>query len=117
MMKLLNIYLNHFPRYEKYALSNSIRNTAYRVYDLIIECQKKYYKKTSLTALDIEHEKLRMQVFLANELEYFAFKDGAKDSKNTKPEHRYLAISKLINEIGKMIGAWINKLRDTKQFS
>lgn len=115
MVKLLNIYLNHFPKHEKYALSNNIRNTAYEVYNLIVECQKKYYKKTTLTALDIEHEKLRMQLFLVNELNYFAFKDGSRD-KDVRPEHRYLAISKLVNEIGKMIGAWINKLKQTDGF-
>ena len=36
-VKLLNIYLNHFPKHEKYALSNRIRNTAYEIYDLISE--------------------------------------------------------------------------------
>ena len=51
MMKLLNIYLNHFPRHEKYALALQIRQTAYRVYDLMVECQKRYYRK-----LLIEHE-------------------------------------------------------------
>lgn len=34
-MQLLNIYLNHFPKHEKYALCNQIRNTAYEVYNLI----------------------------------------------------------------------------------
>jgi len=116
MMKLLNIYLNHFPKHEKFALANNIRNTAYKVYDLISECQKRYYKKTTLTSLDIEHEKLRMQIILANELNYFAFKDSRKNVKDAKPEHRFLAISKMIDEIGKMIGAWINKLRKTNEF-
>jgi len=116
MMSLLNVYLNHFPRFEKYALSNTIRNTAYAVYDLITECQKKYYKKTSLSSLDIEHEKLRMQLFLANELGYFAFKDGVNNPSLAKPEHRYLAVSRLIDEIGKIIGAWINKLRSNGEF-
>jgi len=27
MLKLLNIYLNHFPKQEKYALANQIRKT------------------------------------------------------------------------------------------
>ena len=116
MVKLLNIYLNHFPRYVKFALSNDMRNTAYRIYDLITECQKRYYKKTSLTELDIEHEKLRMQINLAHELEYFAFRDGRKNIKNVNPEHRHLALSRLVDEIGKMIGAWINKLKELKQF-
>ena len=47
-MKLLNIYLNHFPKFEKYALSNRIRNTSYELYDLITEGEKRYYKKTTL---------------------------------------------------------------------
>jgi len=112
MMKLLNRYLNHFPRHEKYALSNNIKNTAYGIYDLITECQKRYYKKTSLTELDVTHQKLRMQIYLANELGYFTFKDG-KTSKNVDAAKRFLAISNLIDEIGKIIGAWINKLRDS----
>lgn len=116
MMKLLNIYLSHFPRHEKYALANNIRNTAYRVYDLITECQKRYFKKTSLTELDIWHEKLRMQVYLSNELGYFSFKDGKSD-KLVDAAHRFLAISSLINEVGKIIGAWINKLKDMGKFS
>ena len=115
MIKLLNIYLNHFPRYEKFALSNNIRNTAYEVYDLISECQKRYYKKTSLTQLDITHQKLRMQIYLANELGYFSFKDG-KNDKKIDAAKRYMAISKLIDELGKIIGAWINKLKESGKF-
>jgi len=115
MMKLLNIYLNHFPRFEKYALANNIRNTAYDVYDLITECQKRYYKKTSLTELDVTHQKLRMQIYLANELNYFAFRNGKTDV-NVNPAQRFLSISSLIDEIGKLIGAWINKLKEMGKF-
>lgn len=115
-IKLLNIYLNHFPKFEKYALSNRIRNTAYEVYDLITEGQKRYYKKTTLTNLDIAHEKLRMQLYLSYELEYFRFRDGKQSEKS--PEqlegHRFTAITKLNDELGRMIGAWINKLKDRK---
>ena len=77
-IKLLNVYLNHFPKHEKYALCSSIRNTAYEVYDLIVESQKRYYKKTTLINLDITHERLRMQLFLAYELGYFKSRDGRK---------------------------------------
>lgn len=76
--KLMNIYLNHFPKHEKYALANRIRNTAYEVYDFMSEAQKRYFKKTTLTNLDITHEKLRMQFFMANELGYFEYSERAK---------------------------------------
>ena len=117
-IKLLNIYLNHFPRHEKYALSNRMRNTAYEVYDFITESQKRYYKKTTLTNLDIVHEKLRMQIYLAYELGYFRFKDNKKIEKS--PEqlegHRFIAISKLNDELGKMIGGWIKKTKEINKW-
>ena len=117
-MKLLNIYLNHFPRHEKYALSNRIRNTAYELYDLIVEGQKRYHKKTTLTNLDITHQKLRMQLFLAYELGYFRFKDGKRADKSPKnlEEHRFTAIGKLNDELGKMIGGWINKIKEEQRW-
>ena len=43
MVRLLNVYLNHFPKHEKYALASIIRNTAYEIFDLITECQKKIF--------------------------------------------------------------------------
>lgn len=115
MIKLLNIYLNHFPRHEKYALSNNIKKTAYEIYDLITECQKRYYKKTTLVNLDIAHQKLRMQIYLANELGYFKFKDG-KENVQVDASKRFIAISSLIDEIGKIIGVWINKLKSSGKF-
>jgi len=116
--KLLNVYVNHFPKYERYSLSNRLRNTAYEVYDLITESQKRYYKKSTLTNLDIAHEKLRMQLYLAYELDYFKFKDGRKVDKSPEElqEHRFLAISRLVDELGKIIGAWIKKVKEENKW-
>lgn len=116
MVKLLNIYLNHFPKHEKYALSNRIRNTSYELYDLITECQKRYYKKTTLTELDIVHEKLRMQVYLSYELGYLNYKDGVnQDSKNLEL-NRIMAIGDKIDIIGKIVGGWIKSLKDSNKW-
>ena len=107
----MNLYLNHFPRHEKYGLCQQIRNSAYEVYGLIVESQKRYMKKTSLTNLDIAHEQLRMFIRLAFELGYFKFKDGAqcaeKEFEKTAA-HRYLVISRMVDELGRMIGGWVN---------
>ena len=108
--KQMNLYLNHCPKHEKYGLCQQIRNSAYEVYGYIVESQKRYAKKTSLTNLDIAHEQLRMFFRLAFELGYFNFKDGAqcadKDHEKTAT-HRYMTISRMIDEIGRMIGGWI----------
>jgi ssDNA-specific exonuclease RecJ len=103
----MNIYLNHFPAHEKYGLALEIRRAAYDVYALIVECQKRYHKKTTLTNLDIRHEQLRMLIRLANELNYFGFKDGKHTDNKAQSEKRYLTISAMIDEIGRMIGGWI----------
>lgn len=108
-VKLMNVHLNHFPSHEKYGLALEIRRTAYAVYGFIVESQKRYHKKTTLSNLDIEHEKLRMFVRLAHTLGYFEFKDGKRVDKSpaAQGEHRYLALSRLVDELGKMIGGWI----------
>ena len=113
--KLMNIYLNHFPKHEKYALANIIRSTAYEMYDYITEGQKRYFKKTSLTGLDIVHEKLRMQLFLAYELGYFNFKDG-RDGQNQTGERRFGVINSMVDELGKMIGGWIKKVKEENKW-
>lgn len=114
MIKLLTIYLNHFPKHEKYALCTQIKNSALLVFELIVEGEKKYQKKSSLTNLDIAHEKLRMYLRLAYELGYFRFKDGKESTQDGEKieMHRFLAITNLNNELGKMIGGWIKKSKE-----
>jgi len=111
--KLMNIYLNHFPNHEKYGLSLEIRCAAYEVYRFIVEAQKRYHKKTTLTNLDIRHEQLRMLIRLAYKLGYFEFKNGkiADKTPEKMAEHRYLSLSKLVDELGKMIGGWVVSTR------
>lgn len=113
----MNIYLNHFPRFEKYALAQQIRACMYEVYALIVEGQKRYHKKTTLTNLDIRHEQWRMFVNLAHSLGYFEFKDGkeAEESSSKLAAHRFIAISRLVDEIGRMIGGWIVFERQQEQ--
>lgn len=53
MLKLLTINLNHFPTHEKFALTTQIRECAYLIHGYIIEGEKRYQKKTTLTNLDI----------------------------------------------------------------
>ena len=114
LIKLMNIHLNHFPKHEKYALCQQIRNAAYGVYTGLVECQKKYHNKTSLTKLDIQHEQLRMLLNLAFELGYYDYKDGARHHSESEALRRYTAMSVLINELGAMIGGWIRSLRSTE---
>ena len=75
---------------------------------LVVEAQKRYHKKTALSNLDVRHEQLRMLVRLAYELSYFQFRDGAKSDHlpAALAKRRYLAISRHIDELGRMVGGW-----------
>jgi four helix bundle protein len=103
----MNLYLNHFPKHEKYGLALEIRRAAYDVYSFIVEAQKRYHKKTAITNLDVRHEQLRMLLRLAHALGYFEFKDGQHHHPEKDGEHRYLVISRMVDELGRMIGGWI----------
>jgi hypothetical protein len=101
-------YLCHFPNCHKYTLTQSIRQAFIDVYNLVTEAQKRYHKKTTLTQLDIRHEQLRMLINLAHELGLFNFSSGRKDD-SAPGEHRHLVISRLTDELGRMIGGWLNQ--------
>lgn len=111
LIKLMNVHLNHFPRHEKYALCQEIRQAAYGVYSGLVECQKRYHNKTGLTRLDVQHEQLRMLLNLAFELGYYDYHDSKRARTDAEALRRYTAISILVNELGAMIGGWIRSLK------
>lgn len=117
-MKQLNLYLNHWPKHEKHALAKSIRDDAYRLFDLMVEGQKRYHKKTSLTELDVTIEKLRLKLMLAYELGYFAFrqKGDAAERSEVVSEKRYGVLTVMLDEIGRIIGGWIKKVKESQQW-
>jgi len=103
MMVYNNIMLKQFPKHEKYLLANKIRETGYEIFESAITINKKFYKKTTFSDLNIKHELLRQFVNLAAELKYIDLQ-----------KHRVSQTH--IDEVGKMIGAWIKKeLGDDEQ--
>lgn len=103
----LEMYLAHFPNCHKYTLTQGIRQAYLDVYNLVTECQKRYHKKTTLVQLDIRHEQLRMMLNLAHELGLFGYSGGRKDAE-APGAHRHLVITRMVDELGRMIGGWLN---------
>ena len=101
-------YLRHFPNCHKYTLTQSIRQAFLDVYNLVVEAQKRHHKKTALIALDVRHEQLRMMINLAHEMGLFAH-TGGKSTEKDIGTHRFLTLSRLVDEIGRMIGGWVQK--------
>lgn len=94
-----NICLRQFPKHEKHVLAADIRKSMYKLLELIVRANKKYYKKTTVEEIDIELDVLRTLIRLAadSQLKYL-------------PLNKYENWSKMLNEIGKMIGGWIKTI-------
>lgn len=112
LIKLLNVNLNHFPRHEKYALCQEIRNAVYEVFQLIVEGQKRYHNKTTVRRLDVRHEQLRMLVNLAFEMGYFDYQHNKRGRTEAEAVRRYTAVSVFINQLGAMIGGWSRAMKE-----
>lgn len=93
------VALRQFPKSEKYALANDIKQCMHKFLGLIITADKKYYKKTTLQELDVELAKLKVFIRLSKDLSFL-------------PLRKYEIWSSYLVEIGKMIGGW---LKSTKQ--
>ena len=92
--------LEQFPRSERYALAADIKQTMYSFYRLIITANKKYYKKTTLQDADVELEVLRGFIRLA-----------ANKEMRYLPMKKYEIWSKMLSEIGAMLGGWIKAMK------
>ena len=91
--------LTQFPKSEKYVLANKIRESAYKMFELSVRIEKKYYKKTTLQDADIQLELLRIFNDLSYDLKFI-------------DEKRYLLISDRLCEIGRLLGGWIKSQKE-----
>jgi len=92
------IALKQFPKAERHVLSAEIRAACWRLLRLIIICNKRYFKKTTLQELDAELDLLRSLVRMAHELGFLPLK---------KYEH----LARDLDAIGGMTGNWIKAMR------
>ena len=99
MSKYGLICLKNFPKHERHGLASDIRDSMWEMMDLTVRALKRYHKKNTLQDLDIKNAVLLRQVRLAHELGHLT-------------TSRYENWSKLLLEIGKMIGGWIKQASD-----
>jgi four helix bundle protein len=95
-IKWLHTLLNKFPKSEKYTMAQKIENTALSFLEKIIQSNNDFDKKESLKSAIVELDKLRIFFRLSKDLNFISFE-------------KYEYGSKLINEIGRMLGGWYKK--------
>jgi hypothetical protein len=92
------VALRQFPKSERHVLSQELRQTLWELLRLVIICNHRYHKKTTMQDLDATLDLLRSQIRLAKDLEFLPFK-------------KYEVWSRLLDEVGRMIGGWYKSLR------
>ena len=92
------VALRQFPKSEKYTLAADTKTSMFQLMQLIIICNKKYYKKTTMQEVDIELDILRTYIRLAMLLKFLPFK-------------KYEIWAGYLNEIGRMIGGWMKSIK------
>lgn len=92
------VALRQFPKSEKHTLAAEIKRSMFRLLSLIITCNRRYYKKTTMQELDIELDVLRSYIRLAMNLGFL-------------PMRKYEIWAGYLNEIGKMIGGWFKSIK------
>lgn len=83
-----------YPKGERHVLAADTRRIVGEIVRLAVRCGKRYHKKTSLQDLDIEVQYLRCLARKAYVLRYCN-------------AHRLEVWTGHIDEIGRMVGAWI----------
>jgi len=89
--------VRQFPKSEKFTLAADIKQSMYRLLNLVITTNKRYYKKTTMQELDVELDFLRSLVRIAMQLKFLPFR-------------KYEIWAGMLDEIGKMIGGWFKSL-------
>ena len=91
--------LRQFPKSERHVLCAEIRRSMWSLLRLVIVCNKRHHKKTTLQELDAELDLMRAQIRLAKQLGWLDFK-------------KYEQWATLNDEIGRMIGGWIKSMAE-----
>lgn len=91
--------IEKFPRVSKFTIGDKLINLLSEIQDGIIEAIYTKDKVYILRKTNLNIEKLRIYTRLSSERKYISIK-----------QHEY--ISNELNEIGKMIGGWINLCKE-----
>jgi four helix bundle protein len=98
MIKYGYICLRQFPKSEKHTFAAEIKRSMLSMLRLLIQANRKYYKKMTIQELDVELDTLRYYARLAKDMNFLPFK-------------KYENWMMMLNEIGRMIGGWQKSIK------
>jgi len=86
--------VDRFPKHEKFVFCTHIKSCVLDITRLIIQANKTRHKRSLLYNIDVKIEELKFLLRLAHDRKYLA-------------HNSYEHSSKLILEIGRLLGGWI----------
>lgn len=95
LLWLLN-HTEHFPKSERFRMAKRLEDSAYRLHELLIIAARTDRTVEQLTQADIELDKLRHYLRLSMD-------------RNLTSLRQYEHASRMLVEIGKLLGGWIKK--------
>ena len=89
--------ITSFPKDQRFRLAARIEMTMFNFYETILRASRERQPRQFLREADIELEKLRIYLRLAQDIRCLSF-------------HQYEHASKLVNEVGKLLGGWLKSI-------
>ncbi len=105
MIFYANGLIDRWPPYYKYTLGENIQNEMILMLRLATKARLRYMNKSTLSDLDTAKEVLSSFVRLANRT---VFTDKSGSQKRLLRDHSFGVWSGYIEEIGRLIGGWMN---------
>lgn len=88
--------ISKFPKDKRYTIGNRMETLLIDMLELLVEASYKQKKIDLLQKVNADLEKFRFLTRLAKDLRFMDL-------------HRYEYLSKLVNEVGMMLGGWIKQ--------
>lgn len=111
MMQYGRDIIGRWPKFYRDDLGTDIKRQMREMLRLATKARLKYYSKTTLQDLDTEKEILKVYLREANGTT-FRTKNG--ETRKLLSDHSYGVWSEKIVEIGKLVGGWIQAVRNEK---
>ena len=86
--------LTKFPKDQRFRLAARIENSLFTFHELLLRPTQTRQRKPVLLEADLELEKLRVYLRLAQDLRLISFQ-------------QYEHVARLVNEAGKLLGGWL----------
>ncbi len=93
----------HFPRSQRFVLARRIQDAAFDLQDELLRAglRRGPERGKSLEAADLQLARLRYYLRLAHEMSWLGM-------------GQYEHVSRMIDELGRLLGAWLRKERETR---